>query len=82
MTKQSHRTSDQMELPYWQRESYKTYKQIKHVQPKIDSTIQDYVKAKIFDSEERLLHDALQLRVHLKVIDDLPSNGVLPLKTK
>lgn len=47
--------NDQMNLPYWQRESYKAYKQIKHVQPKIDSTIQEFVKFKIQDSEERLV---------------------------
>lgn len=40
------------------------------------------MRAKVEDSEQRLLQDALQLRVHLQVVDSLPSNGVMPVKAK
>lgn len=52
------------------------------MQPKLDSSIQDYVRTKIEDSETRLLQDALQLKVHLQATDNLPSNGVLPVKRR
>ena len=50
--------------------------------PKIDSSIEEYVKTKIDDSEQRLLQDALQLKVKLKAIDSLPNNGILPIRAK
>lgn len=30
----------------------------------------------------RLLQDALQLKIHLQATDNLPSNGVLPVKRR
>ena len=47
--------NEQLDLPYWQRESYKPYLQIKQLQPKLDSTISEYVKTKLEDQETRLL---------------------------
>ena len=71
-----------MHLPYWQRETYKSYKQIKMLHPKIDSTIEDYVVTKIDDQETKLVHEAMQLRINLKATGRLPSNGILPVKAK
>ena len=36
----------EMHLPYWQRTAYKSYKQIKVVQPQLETPINDYIKIK------------------------------------
>lgn len=37
----------EMHLPYWERKAFCSYKQIKVLQPKLDTSIEDYVKIKI-----------------------------------
>ena len=37
----------EMHLPYWERKSYRSYKQIKVLQPKIDTPIDEYIRVKI-----------------------------------
>ena len=36
-----------MHLPYWERKEYKAYKQIKVLQPNLETPIQDYLRHKI-----------------------------------
>lgn len=37
----------EMHLPYWERTAYKSYKQIKVVQPQLETPINDYINIKI-----------------------------------
>jgi hypothetical protein len=37
----------EMHLPFWERKAYCSYKQIKVLQPKLETSIEDYVKIKI-----------------------------------
>ena len=67
----------EMHLPYWQRRSYRSYKQIKVLQPKLDTPIEDYIKIKIDEQERKLVGGALQLKKKLKAIDELPHNGIM-----
>ena len=66
-----------MHLPYWERRAYRSYKQIKVLQPQLETPINDYINIKIEEQEKRLVHGALSLKKKLKAIDELPHNGIM-----
>mmetsp|Transcript_30978 Transcript_30978/g.41086 ORF Transcript_30978/g.41086 Transcript_30978/m.41086 type:complete len:90 (+) Transcript_30978:698-967(+) len=66
-----------MHLPYWDRKEYRSYKQIKVLQPKLETPIDDYIRIKIEEQERRLVSGALQLKKNLKATDELPHNGIM-----
>ena len=67
----------EMHLPYWERKSYRSYKQIKVLQPKIETQMDEYIRIKIDEQEKRLVKGALSLKKNLKAIDKLPHNGIM-----
>ena len=67
----------EMHLPYWERTAYKSYKQIKVVQPQLETPINDYINIKIEEQEKGLVSGALTLKKNLKAIDELPHNGIM-----
>jgi hypothetical protein len=66
-----------MHLPYWDRKAYRSYKQIKVLQPELTTKIEDYINIKIEEQEKRLVSGALSLKKNLKAIDELPHNGIM-----
>ena len=70
----------EMHLPYWERSEYRTKitscKQIKSVQQKLDTPMQDYIRHKIAEQEKRLVVSALQMKKNLKANDELWHNGM------
>lgn len=67
----------EMHLPYWERKAFRSYKQIKVLQPKINTEMDEYIKIKIEEQEKRLVTGALSLKKNLKAIDKLPHNGIM-----
>lgn len=67
----------EMHLPYWERKAFRSYKQIKVLQPKINTEMDEYIKIKIEEQERRLVTGALSLKKNLKAIDKLPHNGIM-----
>ena len=61
----------EMHLPYWERQEYKAYKQIKVVQPKLDTPMQEFLRHKIDEQEAHLVNSALHLKKKLKANDEL-----------
>jgi len=49
----------EMHLPYWERKEYRSYKQIKMLQPQLDTPIEEYIRIKIDEQERRLVGGAL-----------------------
>ena len=43
--------TEELHLPYWERKAYRAYKQIKVVQPALDTSIQEYIDIKIDEKE-------------------------------
>ena len=66
-----------MHLPYWERKAYRSYKQIKVLQPQLETPIEDYINIKIEEQERKLVGGALSLKRTLKAIDQLPHNGIM-----
>jgi len=64
-------------MPYWDRKAYRSYKQIKVLQPELTTKIEDYINIKIEEQEKRLVGGALSLKKNLKAIDGLPHNGIM-----
>ena len=67
----------EMHLPYWERKAYRAYKEIKVLQPKLETPIQAYINCKIDEQEKRLVSGAMELKKNLKAIDELPHNGIM-----
>ena len=67
----------EMHLPYYERRAYCSYKQIKVLQPQLDTPIEEYINIKIEEQERKLVGGALSLKRTLKAIDQLPHNGIM-----
>lgn len=67
----------EMHLPYWERKEYRSYKQIKVLQPRLETSIEEYIRIKIDEQEKRLIGGALYLKKQLKATDELPHNGIM-----
>ena len=66
-----------MSKPYWERKAFQTFKQIKVLQPNMQTTVHEYMDVKIKEQEKNLVTSALALKKNLQSIDQLPHNGIM-----
>jgi hypothetical protein len=63
-------------LPYWERQAFKSYKQIKVIKPELHSSVNEYTERQIQSSEKNLVTQALHFKQKLKNIDAYPTNAI------
>ena len=65
-----------MNKPYWERKNFQSYKQIKVLQPALETPVLEYIDIKIKEQEKRLISSAICLKKSLKAVDQLPDNAI------